>query len=41
MFSDIHRMGRAVVIVYVIGPDGGETANVRKQVAEEIAAKAK
>ncbi len=41
VFSDIHRMGRAVVIVYTIGPDSAETTTVRKQVAEQVAAKAK
>lgn len=41
VFSDIHRMERAVVIIYSIGPDAAETVNVRRQVAEEIAAKAK
>ena len=40
VWSDIHRFGRAVVIVYTIGPDIPETANVRKQVAEQLAAKA-
>ncbi|MGE3075738.1 MAG: hypothetical protein AB7N24_18630 [Dehalococcoidia bacterium] len=41
VFSDIHRMGRAVVIIYAIGPDTKETADARKKVAEDIAAKAK
>ncbi len=41
VFSDIHRMGRAVVIIYTIGPDSAETTTVRKQVAEQIGAKSK
>lgn len=41
VFSDIYRMGRAVVIVYAIGQDTNDTADARKTVAEEIAAKAK
>ena len=40
VFSDIHRFGRAVVIIYTIGPDSAETVTVRKQVAEQLAAKA-
>lgn len=40
VFSDIHRMGRAVVILYFVGPVGDETNAMRKQVAELIAAKA-
>jgi hypothetical protein len=40
VFSDIHRFGRAIVIMYSIGPDGPDTAALRKQVAEQISAKA-
>ena len=40
VFSDIHRFGRAVVIIYTIGPDSAETVTVRRQVAEQLAAKA-
>lgn len=40
VFSDIHRAGRAIAIVYAIGPDTPDTANLRKQVAEAIAARA-
>lgn len=36
VFTDVYRMGRAVVIVYAIGPDGADTENVRKQVAERM-----
>jgi hypothetical protein len=39
VFSDIHRFGRAVVIMYTIGPAGAETEAVRKQVAEQINAR--
>jgi hypothetical protein len=35
-FTDAYRMGRAIVIVYVIGRDGPETESVRKSVAEAI-----
>lgn len=40
VFSDIHRFGRAIVIMYTIGPAGSETENVRKKVAELIAPRA-
>lgn len=40
VFSDIHRFGRAIVIMYAIGPAGADTEAVRKQVAEVIAPKA-
>jgi len=40
VFSDIYRMGRAVVIIYTVGPASEETASIRKQVAEAVAAKA-
>ena len=40
VFTDLHRFGRAVVIVYSIGPDSPETAQVRKAVAEKMAAEA-
>ena len=40
VFTDLHRFGRAVVIVYSIGPDSAETADVRKKVAEKMAAEA-
>lgn len=40
VFTDSYRMGRAVVIVYIIGPDGAETDAVRKLAAEQINAKA-
>ncbi len=40
VFTDAYRMGRAVVIVYVIGPDGAETEAIRKQAAEQINGKA-
>lgn len=36
VFTDAYRMGRAVVIIYVIGPDGGDTDSVRKQAAERV-----
>lgn len=39
VFSDIHRFGRAVVIMYTIGPAGAETEAVRKQVAEQLNAR--
>jgi hypothetical protein len=39
-FTDAYRMGRAIVIVYVIGKDGADTESVRKQVAELINARA-
>jgi hypothetical protein len=40
VFTDAYRMGRAVVIVYVIGPDGADTDAVRKKAAQEVNAKA-
>lgn len=40
VYTDAYRMGRAVVIVYVIGPDGAETDAVRKLAAQEINKKA-
>ena len=40
VFSDIHRFGRAIVIMYTIGPKGAETDAVRKQVAEMLSARA-
>jgi hypothetical protein len=40
VFSDIHRMGRAVVIMYTIGQPGSDSEKVREQVAEMLAAKA-
>ncbi|MEO8538104.1 MAG: hypothetical protein ABI577_00065 [bacterium] len=40
VFTDVYRMGRAVVIVYVIGADGADTDAVRKKAAEEISSKA-
>jgi hypothetical protein len=40
VYSDIHRFGRAIVIMYTIGPAGSDTDNVRKQVAQMISAKA-
>jgi hypothetical protein len=40
VFSDIHRMGRAVVIMYIIGQPGAETEKVRQEVAEMLAARA-
>lgn len=39
-FTDAYRMGRAIVIVYVIGRAGPETDSVRKSVAEAINARA-
>ncbi len=40
VFSDIHRFGRAIAIMYTIGGPGAESESVRKQVAEMMAAKA-
>lgn len=40
VFSDIHRFGRAIAIMYTIGEPGAESESVRKQVAEMMAAKA-
>ena len=40
VYTDAYRMGRAVVIVYVIGPDGAETDAVRKLAAQKINEKA-
>ena len=40
VFTDVYRMGRAVAIVYVIGPDGDATDAVRKLAAQEINKKA-
>jgi hypothetical protein len=40
VYSDIQRFGRAIVIMYTIGPAGSDTDNVRKQVAQMISAKA-
>jgi hypothetical protein len=40
VFTDAYRMGRAVVIVYVIGPEGAETDAVRKLAAQKINEKA-
>lgn len=40
VYSDIHRFGRAIVILYTIGPAAPETDNVRKQVAQLIAERA-
>ena len=40
VFTDLHRFGRAVVIVYSIGPDNAETVEVRKALGEKMAAEA-
>ena len=40
VYTDLHRFGRAVVIMYTIGKPGEESEAVRKQVAELLAAKA-
>ena len=40
VYTDAYRMGRAVVIVYVIGPDGADTDAVRKLAAQKINEKA-
>lgn len=40
VFSDIHRFGRAVVIMYTQGPAGPETDAIRKQVAEQLSTRA-
>jgi hypothetical protein len=40
VFSDIHRFGRAIVIMYSIGSEGAEAESVRKALAEQMAARA-